>query len=292
MALGRTPARCGLLLDQEAVIVVADDDGRGEARLGRQPLQRGGQEARRLVVEEADELLGVHGARQRPQPRARAAGENDWKNGVSCANLASPARRSISSARAGAQGSSASKVKRLLLPTLTYAKSRPCRTAGGVPCGRPKGRAMPVSWARLGAGALLQLVVHLGSWALRSWAQSETPAAGQIEAQYARIVEATEANRFDDLRDILAADYTTADARGEESDLRAFLTRRSAGSERTKDHKFSIEYRAGSSSTAMAPPSPHGLSRPAATPSAPPHSPSASKRAFVTNGRAAAAPGG
>ena len=82
MALGVTPARSASSCDQEAVIVVAHDDGRGEARLGRQPLQRGGEEARGLAVEEADELLGIHGARQRPQPRARAARKNDRKNAV------------------------------------------------------------------------------------------------------------------------------------------------------------------------------------------------------------------
>jgi hypothetical protein len=57
----------GFFLDEEAMVVVADDDGLGEPRLAAEPLQRGRKEARRLVVEEANELLGVHGPRQGPQ---------------------------------------------------------------------------------------------------------------------------------------------------------------------------------------------------------------------------------
>ena len=72
----------GLLLDEEAVVVVADDDRPGKAIVGSQALQRGGEKARPLVVEGADELLGVHGPRQRPKAGARAAGQNDGIDGV------------------------------------------------------------------------------------------------------------------------------------------------------------------------------------------------------------------
>ena len=70
MARGLNARLLGLLLDQEAMIVVAHDDWRGETLLSTEPLQRGGEEARGLALEEADELLGIHGARQRPQARA------------------------------------------------------------------------------------------------------------------------------------------------------------------------------------------------------------------------------
>jgi erythromycin esterase len=88
---------------------------------------------------------------------------------------------------------------------------------------------------------LLQLAVQMGYCAEPAWAQSEATAKRQIGAQYARIIAAVEASQFDHLRDILAADYTTVDAHRGESDLGAFLTHRSAGSERTKDRKFSID---------------------------------------------------
>ncbi len=79
------PDAPGLLLNQEAVVGIADDGWRLEAQLGSEPLQRGGKEARGLAAGEADELLGVHGPRQRPQPRAGAAGKDDRKKVVHCA---------------------------------------------------------------------------------------------------------------------------------------------------------------------------------------------------------------
>ena len=65
-----------LLFHQEPMIIVAQQRRRLEAAGGRQALQRGAQEARALAIEEANELLRVHGARQRPQPRAGAAGKD------------------------------------------------------------------------------------------------------------------------------------------------------------------------------------------------------------------------
>ena len=69
-----------LLAHEEAMVVVADDDRRGKVRVVDAP-QRGAEQAA-LPVEEADELLGIHGPRQRPQPRARAAGQNDWNDPI------------------------------------------------------------------------------------------------------------------------------------------------------------------------------------------------------------------
>ncbi len=63
-----------LLAHQEAVVVVADNDRRGER--GVVDTAQGGAEQRALPIEEADELLGIHRPRQRPQTRAGAAGQD------------------------------------------------------------------------------------------------------------------------------------------------------------------------------------------------------------------------
>src|SRR5262249_48089410 len=78
----RTP---GFILDQESVVIVADHDRRREARPRAQPLEGGGEKRLLLVVGEADELLGIHGARQRPQARAGTAGQYD---GMDCSHKA------------------------------------------------------------------------------------------------------------------------------------------------------------------------------------------------------------
>ena len=74
IASGVMAAPAQLLAHEEAMVVVADDDRRGKVRVVDAP-QRGGEQAA-LTVEEADELLGIHGSRQRPQARARATGQN------------------------------------------------------------------------------------------------------------------------------------------------------------------------------------------------------------------------
>ena len=63
------------------MVVVADDDRRGEAlpRTAAAAASRPGSSMPGL--EEADELLGIHGPRQRPQARARAAGKDDRIDG-------------------------------------------------------------------------------------------------------------------------------------------------------------------------------------------------------------------
>ncbi len=63
-----------LLAHEEAVVVVADDDRGGKAAVVDAP--QGGAEQAALPVEEADELLGIHRPRQRPQARAGAAGQD------------------------------------------------------------------------------------------------------------------------------------------------------------------------------------------------------------------------
>jgi hypothetical protein len=81
-----------LVEDEEAVLLVADDDGRGHGqrravgavvRRGlaqrRQTLRRLLQQAR--VAVQHEELLGVARARQRPQPGAGAAGHDDGLDG-------------------------------------------------------------------------------------------------------------------------------------------------------------------------------------------------------------------
>ncbi len=68
-----------LLAHEETVVVVTDDDRRRKA--GIVDAAQRGREQTALAVEEADELLGVHRARQRPQAGAGAAGENHWSNG-------------------------------------------------------------------------------------------------------------------------------------------------------------------------------------------------------------------
>ncbi len=60
--------------DQEAVLVVAHDDGGGEARTA--AAQRSLHDHRAVVVQQAPELLGKALTRHRPQPRARAAGQD------------------------------------------------------------------------------------------------------------------------------------------------------------------------------------------------------------------------
>jgi hypothetical protein len=57
-----------LLAHQEAVIVIANEDRSREALIRPEPLKRGPQQAAALAVEKADELLGIMGPRQRPQP--------------------------------------------------------------------------------------------------------------------------------------------------------------------------------------------------------------------------------
>ena len=56
------------LAHEETVVVVTDDDRRRKAGIV-DAAQRGGEQAT-LAVEEADELLGIHRARQRPQAGA------------------------------------------------------------------------------------------------------------------------------------------------------------------------------------------------------------------------------
>ncbi len=81
MARGIDARPLGLVPHQEAMVVVADDDGAAKPALrGSGALSVA---ARKLAVwslGEADELLGVHGPRQRPQPRARAPGQNHRMN--------------------------------------------------------------------------------------------------------------------------------------------------------------------------------------------------------------------
>ncbi len=65
--------RIELFLDEEAMVGVAEHDRWLEAERGAQALERRGEEACALAVEEMNELLGVHGPRQRPQSGARSA---------------------------------------------------------------------------------------------------------------------------------------------------------------------------------------------------------------------------
>ena len=77
--LGRDAGPLKLLANEEPVVVVAQQNRARETVAGRQAPQRRAEKARIGVVEKADELLGVHGPRERPQAGARAARKNDWK---------------------------------------------------------------------------------------------------------------------------------------------------------------------------------------------------------------------
>ena len=64
-----------LLSHQETVSLVADDDRRRGARDARRP--QGGLLDHRALADERQELLRVHLPRQRPEPRAGAARQDD-----------------------------------------------------------------------------------------------------------------------------------------------------------------------------------------------------------------------
>ena len=65
-----------LLGHDEAMALVADDDGRREIRQAGDALHRLLQH--RLLADQWQQLLGVQLARERPEPRAGAAGEDQW----------------------------------------------------------------------------------------------------------------------------------------------------------------------------------------------------------------------
>ena len=67
----------GFLLNQEAVIAIAEDDGSRESGGLRQTGERCAQEARLSSAEQRQELLGKHRPGQGPKPRARAPRKDD-----------------------------------------------------------------------------------------------------------------------------------------------------------------------------------------------------------------------
>src|SRR5690606_26928864 len=78
----RRPVAFEVLLDQKAMVRIAEDRRRPEAFVGLQPFQ-GCAEQTYLAPIEADELLRIHGPRQGPEPRPRSTGED---NGVKSAH--------------------------------------------------------------------------------------------------------------------------------------------------------------------------------------------------------------
>ena len=72
----RDPQHADLFGDREAVRLVAHDDGRLSAGDARQPRHRVLQYGQ--FAGERQQLLGIRLARQRPELRAGAAGQNNW----------------------------------------------------------------------------------------------------------------------------------------------------------------------------------------------------------------------
>ena len=77
------------LLDQEAVIAVAQYRRAGKARFRLQTHQRLAEQILAVPVE-ADELLGIHGPRQRPQACAGATGQDHRKQSAHRHSLGPP----------------------------------------------------------------------------------------------------------------------------------------------------------------------------------------------------------
>src|SRR5690606_13818323 len=75
------PGGFQFLLDEEAVIIVARYDRSPEARGRRQAAQGSAEETRLLIIEEPDELFGIHGSGTWPQAGTGTTRQNYWRDG-------------------------------------------------------------------------------------------------------------------------------------------------------------------------------------------------------------------